>query len=527
MAAIDSRISQIQVEERRASAYVAFWRLADVLRWSVGAAAVLYICGYVLAALLRMRYPFEIGFMDGNFLVQLERVLHGQPLFTAPSLSYTPMVYAPLYFYVSAIAAKLVGFGMAPLRLVSFLASLGSFAILYRFVLRETASWYCALVSVGLYAATYRETSYAFDLATTDSLYIFLLVSGAYLLRWRRDAAWLALAGALTGLSFLTKQTALIIALPFAAYAATLGRRAFLAYAGAAAAIGGGGVALLHLATGGWSTVYMFSAISTIFTAWRMFGLFWARDVFLVLPIAALFCAMYFLDPISYEHRRPAWFYGCFGAGTFAAGWLYTLNWGAGTGGRIPPYFFLCLLTGLGLGRVLGLLAAHPGKLSVTWGNVLFAALVIQFWALLYNPFQVVPRKADVEAGRQVVATIAQFPGPVFVPNHPYLPVLAGKPAFADMMNLRFVLKAKNQRAVEPLRAELREAFRQKKFSAVLVDADWTHELLDDEFRADLLENYVQSGEIPYADNTLFRITASVMMVRPQFIYLPQPQPQQ
>lgn len=526
MATIDSRIPQLQAEERGAPSLTAFWQRAGALHWSVALAAVLYFCGYLLAALLRMRYPFEIGFMDGNFLLQLERVLHGQPLYTAPTLSYTPMVYAPLFFHVSALAAKLVGSGMTPMRLVSFLASLGSFAVLYRFALRETASRYCALVSVGLYAATYRETSYAFDLATTDSLYIFLLVSGAYLLRWRREAAWLALAGALLGLSFLTKQTALIIALPLAAFAAIEGRRALLAFAGSAAAVGGGGVALLHWTSGGWSTVYMFSAISTVFTAWRMFGLFWARDVFLVLPIAALHCALYFLNPSGREDPRARWFYACFGAGTFAAGWLYMLNWGAGTGGRIPPYFFLCLLTGVGLGRVMKLLAANPAT-RLPWENVMYAALIIQFCALLYNPLQVVPRRADSAAGQQVVESIAKFSGPVFVPNHPYLPVMAGKPAFADMMNLRFVLKAKDQRAVEPLRAQLHRAFQQKQFSAVLVDADWTHELLDDEFRADLLENYVQQGEIPYADNTLFRITASVMMVRPQFIYVPKPEPRE
>ena len=500
--------------------------LPEALRWSVGAAAILYISGYLLASLLHMSYPFEIGFMDGNFLVQLERVMHGQPLYVAPTLSYTPMVYGPVYFYIAGLAAKIVGFGMAPLRLVSFLASLGSFTLLFRFVHRETASTYCALASVGLFAATYRETSYTFDLATTDSLYIFLLVSAAYLLRWRRDAASLAFAGALAALSFLTKQTALIVILPLTAYAAMLRRRLFGAFAGTAAAFGAGGIAWLHLTSGGWSTVYMFSVISTIFSAWRQFALFWARDVFLVLPVAAFFCVFYFLDSVSQEDHRPAWFYCGLGAGTLAAGWLYTLNWGAAPGGRIPPYFFLCLLSGLGLDRALRTLTVHPTKSSPTWKNMVFVALLIQFSALVYNPLQVVPGQSGVGAGRELVARIARFPGPVYLPYHPYLPVLAGKPGFAHMMNLRFVLRAKDDGAVAPLRNELHQAFQQKKFAAVITDADWTHEILDEEYRTDLLKNYIKSGEIPYPDNSVFRIVASPMTVRPEFIYLPKQESQ-
>jgi hypothetical protein len=499
--------------------------LPGLLRRAAGVAGVLYIGAYLLVALLRMTYPFDIEIMDGNFLIQVGRVLAGQPLYVAPTLEYAPMVYAPVYFYVSAWLTKLAGFGYTPMRLLSILSSIGCFAVLYRFVSRETSSRFCGLVSAGLFAATYRETGYCFDLARADSTYLFLAVLGAYLLRWRRDAASLVLAGLCLALSFFTKQTAVLIAVPLMVYAATVGPRAFAAFAGTAGGLIAAGIALLHVRSGGWSSFYLFSVISGVFTVWNQVVLFWARDVFLVLPIAASLCLLYFLDAASGPGRRSAIFYGCLGAGMAAASWLYSLNWGAGPNGRIPIYFFLCLTMGLGISRALNLLGERSDNRNFVGESLLFGMLLIQFGALLYNPLQVIPRQRDVAAGRQLVDEIAKIPGAVYVPYHPYLAVMAGKQSLAHMMNLRFLLMAPNRQATEPLRAELRESLRQKRFSAVIVDADWNQEIIDDVYREDLLANYTKSKEISYAAKSVLRGTSG-LMVRPQFVYVPKAAPE-
>jgi len=472
--------------------------LPSALRWAVAGAAILFIGVYLFVAYRRMVYPFDLERLEGSAVGQVDRVLHGQPLFMAPSLNYVPMVYTPVYFYVSALAAKLMGLGFAPLRLVSILSSLGCFALLYRFVHKETSSHYCSLVSVGLFAATFRETGDWLELARTDSLYLFLLVLGAYLLRWKRHAGWLAIAGGCTALAFLTKQTALIVILPMVIYAGSLGFRFFAAFAGTAGLLGAGGSALLHLRSGGWSTFYLFSLTSSFLTMKGHIILFWINDIFRVLPIAVAFCVFFFLDAAHGKDCRGVWFYFCFGAGMLAASWLYSLNWGAYLNGRLPVYLFLCLATGLAAHRLLELLAAQAGDRARLGQSVLFTALLIQSCALVYDPRLVTPGRRDIELGREVLAKIAQFPGPVYVPNHNYLAAMAGKQGFADILNLCTLLVSGDPRTVAPLRDELREAFRQKRFSAVVQDAVWTGDVVAEVYRSDFLENYRPDQEIVY-----------------------------
>ncbi|HKO04470.1 MAG TPA: glycosyltransferase family 39 protein, partial [Candidatus Acidoferrales bacterium] len=440
--------------------------------------------------------------------------LSGQPLYPAPTLEYAPLLYGPVYFYVSALLAKIIGLGMAQLRFLSFVWSLGCLGVLYRFVSRETSSRFCALVSVGLFAATYGTVDWL-DLARADTLCLLLAVVGAYLLRWAQGPSRYGLAGACLALSFLTKQTAAIFVAPLLLYAVTRGWREFGAFAGAACGLSGLGVALLHFASGGWSTFYLFREPSILFTAWRPFVLFWPHEVLLVLPVAVALCLLYFLDATD---RQPMLFYACLGAGMATASWLYSLNWGAGPQGRVPIYFFLCLAIGLGTGRALNLLGEASGNRKILCENLLFGVLVIQFAALFYNPHAIVPGQRDVAAGRQVVDEIAKIPGPVYVPGHVYLPVMAGKPSYIHILNLTTILMVPNRPETEPLRAELHEALSQKRFSAIILDSDRENvEMIDNVYRTDLLANYTEVREIPYVDNWAMRIT----VYRPQFIYVP------
>src|SRR5437867_2599 len=105
--------------------------------WLAVGLGVLYLLVYLVIALRRMSFPFELEWMEGASIGHVDRLLHGLPLYAKPSLDFTPFIYPPLYFIVSAWVAKLTGNGFLPLRLVSFAASLACFALLYAIVRRE------------------------------------------------------------------------------------------------------------------------------------------------------------------------------------------------------------------------------------------------------------------------------------------------------------------------------------------------------------------------------------------------------
>jgi hypothetical protein len=165
------------------------------LRVVVQAAAVLYMLVYVVVACARLSYPFELEWLEGGSLQQVDRILSGRPIYARPDLSFVAFFYTPAYYYVAAAAATLIGPGFLPLRLVSLLASLGSLAVIFSFVRRDTGRVPPALMAAGLFAATFAASGGWFDLARVDSLYVCLLLLAAYVLRFGRPAGVAVLFG--------------------------------------------------------------------------------------------------------------------------------------------------------------------------------------------------------------------------------------------------------------------------------------------------------------------------------------------
>src|SRR5439155_19016258 len=110
------------------------------------------------------------------------------------------------------------GGGFVPVRLLSFAASLVTMALIFVAARRGSKRRLPAFLAACLFAASYREGGAWFDLARVDSLYVCGMAAGILLVGLR--SPWLG--GALGGLAFalaaLTKQSALFVAAPAAAY---------------------------------------------------------------------------------------------------------------------------------------------------------------------------------------------------------------------------------------------------------------------------------------------------------------------
>ena len=163
-----------------------------------------------LRPLLRLRYPYELEWIEGGMVNHVARLRSGQPLYGAPSLTFTPDIYTPLYFVVSALVSVLTGTGFVSLRLVSIVASLVLLAALAKLADRETKDPVAAVVAAGLFAACYRISGAWLDIAREDTLCIALLFCGLVVARDARTGRRGVAAGALVSLSFLTKQVALL-----------------------------------------------------------------------------------------------------------------------------------------------------------------------------------------------------------------------------------------------------------------------------------------------------------------------------
>ena len=139
--------------------------------------------------------------------------------------------------------------------------------------------------------------------------------------------------------------------------------------------------------------------------------------VLAVLSISASYIA---LRPGPWGARlRQTWILAMLlGSASTIAAWARRGGW---SNNFMTTYFFAIVPAFVGMRR---LEASSPDRPITQWFGP--ASLAMQLAWLGYNPLSQIPTSADYAAGRTLVATLRATPGPVLVPEHPWLAVLAG-----------------------------------------------------------------------------------------------------
>ena len=450
---------EIQARSRdtgRPSPAVAPWRqrVPRAVRLAVALAGLIAVCAYLAIALSRLTYPFTVEWLESNSLVEVHRILAGQPLYPAPSIRYVPDGYPPLYFAVSAAAASVLGVSYLPLRLVSLVSSLVCFALLGRLVQRETGSVAAGVGAAGLFAATYFATGTWFDVGRVDSLFLALSIGGLYVARWMRGTPGAIAAGALLAAAFLTKQTGLAEGVAVIAALLTGPRRRLACVAALAeVAVVGISTLLLGLTSGGWYIFYVFRLMSEHSLTYGNFGWFWT-SLLSALGMAA--CAAL----IGARRVPPVLIAGC--ASLAVEGYAALVHSGGSSNDLLPAYLAVALLAGLALGAK-----------SSAWANVASGVLVLAQTALLLSGFhlsQAIPTSADRAVGERLVADLRAFGGSVAIPADPGLSLLAGMVPVAHQDAAHDVLRASDQAAIKSYRVSVADAIAGRRFSALITD---------------------------------------------------------
>jgi hypothetical protein len=126
----------------------------------LAAAAVLAgITAYAIT--MRVPYPFELEWMEGEMVVHVTRLMHGQPLYVGPTLAFVPFGYPPLYYYVSLAVASFIDGGFLPLRIVSIASTVITLAAIIGIV-RPVSGWIAGIAAAASYSCTYPATDARF-----------------------------------------------------------------------------------------------------------------------------------------------------------------------------------------------------------------------------------------------------------------------------------------------------------------------------------------------------------------------------
>ena len=491
-------------------------KLPKLLRVALFSIAVAYLVVYLWMAYYRLRYPFDLEWIEGGMVNEVKRLLQGQGLYTAPGISYVPFLYPPVYFYLSGLAARIFGIGYFPLRLVSFLASLVSFTTIFLIVHAETRSAWAAILSTALFAAAFRLTGAWLDIARVDSLFLALWLLSIYFVRNRSSLRYAVLSGILAGLAYLTKQTALIACIPILIFLFWCNWKYALTFLAAAVLLVGITTLVMNHASSGWYSYYVFGLLSQQ-TEWlpQEFVSFWVADLLVHIPLASLFAVFFLLGRPKVADRLALLQWLSILTGALAGSFITRVKIGGYDNVLLLAYAVLAILFGLGLAGLSTLVRQVRSDLSGRLEIMVLLACLVQLIILFYNPFAQIPAKADLEAGNRLVKMLSEVKGAVFVPDHSYLPALAGKDTYANNSAIWDVLRGDAQtKGKQLLSADIQNAIRQQKFAEIVVDGDldlyWCCNGID--------QYYTRVGEV-FQDPAVF-YTVTGDKKRPTYIYI-------
>ncbi|MHB8670619.1 MAG: glycosyltransferase family 39 protein [Acidimicrobiales bacterium] len=515
------------------------------------AAAATAIVAVVVVMFARLRYPFELEWMEGGSVEHVHRLLQGRPLYVAPSIDFVNYTYPPLFWWTAALVARVIGVGFVSLRLVSVAASLGTLAVIFAHVRRETGASGIGVIAAGLYAASFRASGAWFDVGRVDSLFVLLVLgSFAVLAGTRRQRGALG-AGLLLGLAVLTKQTALFAALPLILAVALVDRRRFAAFAGASLVVAGATSIWLDVITHHWYRYFTLDILAghAVERAQELGFLTHdlVRNLFPALAVVATWVLVAGYQRLPHNralrgdrHLEPAprpseaglpatrsrslALHLALLLGLVVGSWASRLHSGGYDNVLMPTFAVVALTFGVAAGQ----LTASVSASRLAWARPIGAPIVslllsiaamAQVAVLAYDPRSQLPRSADRRAGWELVAELRTVRGPVLVASHPWYAVLASKRPFADAEAVSDVVRSHDRLLGAALVAEFHDAFAQRRFAAVVLDNPGDFE----GFPADFGAYYDCSRQalVGAGPNAFYPVTS--LRIRPRRLCLPRP----
>jgi hypothetical protein len=464
-------IEAVESRWERVWAWLRGAKAERVLRCLVVVGAALLLLLFVYAAVRRMRYPYEVEWIEDGLLVSVLRIVHGQGIYVAPTLDFVPYLYAPVYLYVVAWLMKLAGLAghaYVAQRLLSTLATLGSCAAIYSLVRSGapvktgTRGRTAAMAAAGVYAGCYAVVHGFFDIGRVDSLFVcFLLLA---LLAQRRG--YPVIAALLWVLTFQTKQTVLPLAVLVLCAEWPRPRR-LAAALGTFAAVAAASVWLMNHATQGWYSFYIFKVGRGLPLLPRGAAMYWPEHVLAPLGIAWLVIVAAVLVKRPSLKHGAAMFYLFVSVAIYGGVWFVFAHVGASANALMPVYAWTAVMFGVAMARLLEWAAETRTEIATV---LVLAAAVAQMGALIYNPGQFIPPATAREASDQFVEKLRAIPGDVYVLDHGYDAVLAGKASHAEGEAMGAVLDAKLGETSAGLQAQLDDALASHRFTAIVID---------------------------------------------------------
>jgi hypothetical protein len=476
--------------------------------------AAWFVLCYALIAWEGVPYPFHLDWIEGEMLDTVVLLQQGKNIYGPPTLDFVPAIYVPLFYVAVMVPAAVLGVDFLAARLVSLTCAIGLAVLLGRWVSKETGSRVSAWITGALWFSTYDVSGQWFHVARVDSMTLFLVFAGFYLLRFGR--AWWngLLVGLVLAAACMTKQTVMIVCVPVVIAAMVVSWRA--PRDGSTLGWNGGRartiLALLSFFAVTTATVLVLQDWTDGWFAWwtfvlpKLHGAFpvhdwhvaWREEIWMVAGYFALGFAG--LAASLWRNARGGAFLFAILFFMTGASFASRMHIGSHTNSWMPMHAILVLLSGLLLGHVQkGIAIDERRRFGISASHVgILLMLGFQMLRLTYDPQRCVPQPGSRDLGEHFVAEVAAMDGEVLFTGQRWVQKRAGKHANGLGMGAYDVFRIHPES--HPVRlqliAELQEDLASHRYSAVICNSppafrpagappNWFDELLGRYYRFD------------------------------------------
>ena len=474
---------------------------------------------FVFVVSQRVHLPFDWEWGEGAGINQIYQHLSGGKLYAAPSLEFTPLVYTPLYYWISSLFSRLGVPILLAARILSLASSFGSAGVLAWLIYRASRNPIASWLSGALYLACFALSEGYYDLVRVDSLYILCLLVSFLVLMESRRYPGKVIAGLLIAVGFYIKQSALIVFIPLLIYLAIKKWKAYWPFHLATVLGVIAPLPIFNFLSEGWFKYYIFdlpkehgySIISSVN--------FWIGDLVGPLGIAIGFGLAYCV--IAWE-RRPGRrtrhssagieeqdknkirrdnlsLFVLFVIGAIGTAWITRSSNGGGANNAMSAYAAIALMFGLGFDAVMTKIN-EIANADRNYYILLSGLVALQFIGLIYNPFHFLPTKSELDANQAVVEYLDEIEGNIFIPYRSHLAIQAGKEPSIHVVNL-FELTGYFKGDVLPEGRDLVQQIRQKictqEYTVIALDQPipWFDEQLDMAYQLDRSFSYTADAK--------------------------------
>jgi hypothetical protein len=457
-------------ESKLRSTLVAIY-IKRILKTGILILGVFYLFSLLWLFSKRLVYPFEFDWIEGGMLTSVMQILDGRNLYVQPTVAYVPFIYAPIFFYLSAFAAKIFGASLLTLRMVSAVASLISLATIVLIVFDETKSWFWGFVSAALLAGLYPATGFWFDVARVDSVFLMFFLLFLYSLRRGNSLPWQVAAGIFASMAILTKQNGLIMCLPVMAIYLLFDWKHRLALPITFALVYGIISLAFIVSSDGWYIYYCYSLVLSNPNNWMSYTFLDFINDFILpnISIAALLTLVVFLFWFSQKSTQRLCLWLVIFATTIVTSYAARTNLGGVNNVVIPTFAVFSILFGICASEFSKIFQATSNRYSAIAEICFYLLALFQLGQILYNPLLHAPSLTDYQNGAKSLKLVKKFNGDVYTFNDSLL-VMAGKRTFAHPSAIFDVMQDQsNSRGKTILESELQTAIDTRLFDAIVV----------------------------------------------------------